>query len=168
MALNPESRKSVAAYVGLGSNQEDPVAQIIRALDELSGLPDTELITHSHLYQSTPMGPITQPDFINAVAKLRTDLEPLSLLDALLEIERAHGRMRHERWGPRTLDLDLLLYAKLRYEDKRLELPHPGITRRAFVLLPLLEIAPQLAIPGHGMVADLIDHLNQQDVYRVN
>ena len=146
----------VAAYVGLGSNLDDPVAQLTRAFAELAALPDTRLMARSPLYRSAPMGPQDQPEYINAAAALATGLAPQALLQALFAIERAHGRRRDAvRWGPRTLDLDLLLYADLVLREPGLTLPHPGVHERAFVLYPLADIAPALGVPGHGSVSDL-------------
>lgn len=143
------------AFIGLGSNLDDPVRQVRSALAELADLPRTRLLRHSSLYRSPPMGPSGQPDYVNAVALLETALEPIELLDALQAIEAAHGRRRELRWGPRTLDLDLLIYGELCLDHPRLLLPHPGIGERAFVLVPLAEVAPELEIPGRGPVAAL-------------
>ncbi|MGA7800730.1 MAG: 2-amino-4-hydroxy-6-hydroxymethyldihydropteridine diphosphokinase [Gammaproteobacteria bacterium] len=144
------------AYIGLGSNLEDPVAQVRRALRELDELPDTDLTSTSVLYSSAPMGPPDQPDYVNAVAALDTGLAPRDLLAHLQAIESAHGRVRTRHWGARTLDLDLLLYGQLRLREDRLVVPHPGMHERAFVLYPLAEIAPGLRIPGGGLVDDLL------------
>src|SRR5574340_323300 len=144
------------AFIALGSNLDDPVSQIRRALDELSWLPSSCLLMHSSLYRSAPMGRLDQPDFINAVAQIETRLAPHDLLEALLEIARRHGRVREYANAPRTLDLDLLMYDDLQCEDPRLILPHPRMHQRAFVLQPLLEIAPGSSIPGHGSVAGLL------------
>lgn len=140
----------VAAYVGLGANLDDPATQVEYAFDELSRLPDTFLAARSSLYVSAPVGYDQQPDFINAVAKLETRLSPRALLVALLDIEHRHGRQRTFRNAPRTLDLDLLLYGNARFHEPGLTLPHPRMHERAFVLEPLVEIAPDLDIPGHG------------------
>lgn len=146
----------VTAYVGLGSNVDDPIAHIARAFGELAALPDTRLVARSPLYMSPPMGPQDQPDFINAVAALVTSLAPGALLQALLGIERAHGRQRDgTRWGPRSLDLDLLLYGEQVLHGPDLILPHPGLHERAFVLYPLADIAPQQTVPGFGTVEAL-------------
>ncbi len=144
------------AFVGLGSNLDDPEAQVRRALDELAGLPESVLERTSSLYRTAPMGPPDQPDYVNAVARLATRLAPHRLLSALQAIERAHGRVRGVHWGPRTLDLDLLLYDALRIADARLTVPHPGIAERSFVLTPLAEIAPDLDIPGVGAAAAVL------------
>lgn len=146
----------VFAYVGLGSNLDEPETQILRALDELERLSGTRLVARSALYRNPPMGPVPQPDFVNAVAALETGLGAIELLDALQGIEQAHGRVRNERWGPRTLDLDLLLYADNVIDEPRLRVPHPGLHERPFVLYPLAEIAPGLTIPGHGPLAEWV------------
>ncbi len=147
----------VHVYIGLGSNLADPIAQVRQALTALAGLPATRLLAASPLYRSRPMGPADQPDFINAVAALDTALAPLDLLDALQDIEQAQGRVRDAvRWGPRTLDLDLLLYAEQCLELPRLRVPHPGLPARNFVLYPLHDIAPELMIPGHGALRQLL------------
>jgi len=146
------------AFIGLGANLGDPAAQIERALDAIADLPSTTLVTRSALYRSRPMGPANQPDYVNAVAHVTTAMSPPALLTALLAIERRQGRQRcaDQRNGPRTLDLDLLLYADVVCDDPALTLPHPGAHQRDFVLVPLAEIAPQVAIPGHGRVVDLL------------
>lgn len=138
------------AFVGLGSNLEDPRGQLLRAFDDLAGLPGTTLSRRSSLYRSAPVGYADQPDFINAVARIETELTPHELLQALLEIEQRHGRARTFRNAPRTLDMDVLLYGDLRLHEPGLTLPHPHMHTRAFVLLPLLEIAPACIIPGVG------------------
>lgn len=145
------------AYVGIGSNLNDPVAQVRQALQALATLPDTQLLGQSSLYHSAPMGPSGQPDYINAVASIETRLSAEALLDALQAIEHAQGRVRTgERWGPRTLDLDLLLYGEEIINTPRLTVPHPGLQQRNFVLYPLQEVAPQLVIPGLGKLAVLV------------
>lgn len=154
-------------YVGLGSNLDDPQAQVRRAIDELAQLPDTRREAVSGLYRTPPMGPPGQPDYINAVAALTTRLDPHRLLDELQAIERAHDRVRAERWGPRTLDLDILLYGQQVLDDERLVVPHPGIAARAFVLLPLAEIAPDLLIPGLGAPAALLAQVNLEGISRL-
>jgi len=146
----------VTVYIGIGANLDGPVQQVSRALNELAALPRTRLVKKSSLYRTPPMGPPDQPDYINAVAELDTWLTPLALLDELQRIEQLHRRVRGaQRWGPRTLDLDLLLYGAQKIEQPRLRVPHPGLAERAFVLLPLVEIAPALAVPGLGALADL-------------
>lgn len=144
------------AYIGLGSNLGDPRRQVREALKALDELPHTSLERASSLYCSAPMGPQDQLDYINAVAALRTDLEPLALLDALQAVENTFGRVRTRRWGERTLDLDLLLYDDAVIRHERLTVPHYGMPERAFVLYPLAEIAADLVIPGLGPLQDLL------------
>ncbi|PUA27383.1 MAG: 2-amino-4-hydroxy-6-hydroxymethyldihydropteridine diphosphokinase [Cellvibrio sp. 79] len=136
----------VVAYIGLGSNLEDPLDQVQRAFDELDSLASTRLLKRSSLYQSRAIGP-EQPDYINAVAQLETNLAPLELLDALQTIEQTHRRVRLQHWGPRTLDLDLLLYNNETIQHPRLSVPHPYLTQRGFVLYPLADLDPNLHFP---------------------
>ncbi len=144
------------AYIGLGSNLQQHSQQIQAALQALKQLPTTRLIGHSSLYRSPPLGPADQPDYINAVAILSTELSPHALLFLLQAIETQQGRVRNGlRWGPRTLDLDILLYDNLCLTDSRLTLPHPGFYERAFVLCPLYECAPDLVLPNGRPLADL-------------
>lgn len=145
------------AWVGLGSNLDDPQAQLRRALAALDQLPGTGVLHASRLYRSPPWGLRAQPWFVNAVAELDTTLAPEVLLAHLQRLERAQGRRRDgPRWGPRTLDLDLLLYDGLRRDAAALTLPHPRLHERAFVLAPLAELAPDLEIPGRGRVDALL------------
>lgn len=134
-------------YVGLGSNLDDPQQQVRTALDELDTLPQTRLLLASRLYRSDPVGPPGQPDYINAVALIGTALAPEALLDQLQALEHAHQRVRMERWGPRTLDLDILLYGDQQIATPRLSVPHPFLTERSFVLYPLQELTPELRLP---------------------
>ena len=154
-------------YIGLGSNLDDPVRQVGDALLEMREIPGSQLLRHSRLYRSTPIGPQDQPDFVNAAAMLETALGPFELLDALQQIEKRHRRERSVRWGPRTLDLDLLLYADRRIDSPRLQVPHPQMHRRAFVLVPLHEIAPQLTVPGQGALAVLLADVDMQGLRAV-
>ncbi len=151
----PAASVPVRAYIGLGSNLGKPRDQLERAVAELAALPASRLIAVSSLYTSTPMGPQDQPDYINAVAAIDTRLPPEPLLDALQAIEQAHGRVRTRHWGPRTLDLDLLLYGDEVITTPRLSVPHPGIAERGFVLYPLAEVAPTLRLPDGRAVAAL-------------
>lgn len=144
------------AYVALGSNLGDSRQQILDAFDALAQLPQTQLVACSPLYRTPPWGVVDQPWFVNAVAQLDTALAPHALLDALQDMERRAGRVRTVRYGPRTLDLDLLHVDGVRLNDARLTLPHPRMAERAFVLLPLAALAPGLALPGLGKVADLL------------
>ncbi|NTV94245.1 MAG: 2-amino-4-hydroxy-6-hydroxymethyldihydropteridine diphosphokinase [Thiobacillus sp.] len=141
------------AYVALGANLDDPVRQIETARTELAKLDATRLLGFSSLYASKPHGYSDQPDYVNAVAELETGLTPRALLDHLLDIERRHGRERTFRNSPRTLDLDILLYDDLRLDECGLHIPHPRMHERAFVLLPLAEIAPDAVLPGRGNAA---------------
>lgn len=152
------------AFVALGSNLGDPQRQLGEAFAALGRLPATRLLQRSRLYRTPPWGMLEQPPFLNAVAMLDTALDPHALLDALLSIERDAGRTRDGvRWGPRTLDLDLLHVDGVTLHDERLTLPHPRIAERAFVLLPLAELAPGLLLPAQGKVADLLAMLDTAD-----
>ncbi|MBI1425550.1 MAG: 2-amino-4-hydroxy-6-hydroxymethyldihydropteridine diphosphokinase [Gammaproteobacteria bacterium] len=145
------------AYIGIGSNLQQPIQQVQQAIAAMSQLPSTRLLSCSRLYRSAPMGPQDQPDYINAVAEIDTTLTPLELLDALHVIERTQGRVRDgSRWGPRTLDLDILLFGAECINFPQLTIPHPGLHERNFVLYPLQEIAPALVIPGQGELATLV------------
>jgi 2-amino-4-hydroxy-6-hydroxymethyldihydropteridine diphosphokinase len=155
------------AFVGLGSNLDDPRHQVAGALAELSALPQTRLLEASSLYRSSPVGYASQPDFVNAVAKLDTSLEAMRLLEALQAIEARHGRRRSFPNAPRTLDLDLLLYADRKLDSAQLTLPHPRMHERAFVLKPLLELEPGLSIPGRGEVRALLAASADQAVERI-
>jgi len=148
------------AYVALGSNLGDPQQQLRDAMDALANLPDTRLLQRSHLYRTPPWGMLEQPPFVNAVVQLDTMLSPHALLDALLAIEQQSGRVRAERNGPRTLDLDLLHVDGVQLDAPQLTLPHPRMAERAFVLLPLHDVAPALLLPGHGTVAERLAQLD--------
>jgi len=158
---------TVIAYVGLGSNLDQPRRQLLAAFEELAQLPQTRLAARSEIYRSAPVGHAAQPDFLNAVARLETGLAPEALLDALHAIERQHGRERPFADAPRTLDLDLLLYGEARIDGPRLKVPHPRMHARAFVLKPLLELDPQANIPGKGSAAGLLAACAAQRVERV-
>jgi 2-amino-4-hydroxy-6-hydroxymethyldihydropteridine diphosphokinase len=148
---------SVRAFVGLGGNVGDVAEAFASAAARMDALPSTRLLRVSRRYRTPAWGLAAQPDFLNAVAMLETALSARELLDALLAIERAHGRDRagETRWGPRTLDLDLLLYGDRAIEEPGLRVPHPHLHERAFALRPLLDIAPGVSIPGHGLARDL-------------
>jgi 2-amino-4-hydroxy-6-hydroxymethyldihydropteridine diphosphokinase len=149
-------------YMAIGSNLGDSINTARVAVEALKALPNTQLLACSSLYSSTPMGPQDQPDYVNAVAKLDTRLSPLELLEHTQSIEQTQGRVRkEERWGPRTLDLDMLLYDMQVIESERLTVPHYGMTTREFVLYPLLEIEPHLHLPDGTAVASLITHLDR-------
>lgn len=162
------SGPEVIALIGLGSNLDDPIAQVRSALVALSTALETRLISQSSLYRSAPIGPAGQPDYVNAVAMVATTLAPLALLDTLQAIEQAHGRVRAQHWGPRTLDLDLLLYGNQQINDARLVVPHPEMHKRAFVLVPLSEISPTALLPGVGRVAALLRQVETSELSRID
>jgi len=143
-------------FIGLGSNLADPQRQVEAAQKALQALPTTQWVASSSLYKSPPMGPQDQPDYINAVVALDTELSPHALLDCLQQIEQQHGRVRERHWGERTLDLDILLYGDVVIDDARLHVPHPGIAQRAFVIYPLAEIDEDIVIPGKGTIQSLL------------
>ncbi len=157
----------IAAFVALGANLGDPAAQIERAITELASLPGTRLTARSSLYLSKPAGYVDQPDFVNAVAAMQTHLTARALLDRLLAIETRHGRSRAFKNAPRTLDLDLLLYDSLVMHEPGLTLPHPRMTERAFVLVPLAEIAPEVLIPGRGRSRDCLVGIDLGELARL-
>jgi 2-amino-4-hydroxy-6-hydroxymethyldihydropteridine diphosphokinase len=157
----------VSAFVGLGANLDDPCAQVKRAFGELARLPQTALMAKSSLWRSAPVGYANQPQFVNAVAELETGLSADALLDELQKVESAHGRERTFPNAPRTLDLDLLLYGDEVRTSPRLTLPHPRMHERAFVLKPLIEIAPQAAIPGRGSASADLQSLKDQACERI-
>jgi len=156
------------AFIALGANLVDPQAQVRAALEALGALPDARLLRASSLYRTTPIGIHGQPDFINAVAALETTLEPHALLDALFAIEAQFGRRRDYHHAPRTLDLDLLLYEAQTINSPRLQLPHPRMHLRAFVLAPLVEIAPECRIPGRGRAAAWLPAVSMQHIEKLN
>lgn len=160
---------SVVAYIGLGSNLSDPEGQVRQAMTELGGLPETELLARSALYRTAPVGPADQPDYVNAVVSLKTRLSPRGLLDGLQGIERGHGRRRDgTRWGPRTLDLDILLYGDELVAEPGLQIPHPEMTSRAFVLVPLADVAPRgLRVPGDGDLVKLLERCPREGMTRL-
>lgn len=152
------------AYVGLGSNLDGPADRLRAALGDLAAIDGVTDVQASQLYQTPPWGVVEQPDFINAVAGLHTSLSPGHLLAELQALEKLSGRSREGlRWGPRQLDLDLLLYDDWVSTDASIQVPHPRMMRRAFVLVPLAELAPQLHIPGHGSLHDLLAALDPQE-----
>ncbi len=156
------------AYVGVGSNLQMPAKQVEKAFELIGNIADTRVVSTSSLYRSAPFGGIEQPDFVNAVAAILTQQQPHELLATLQAIELEQGRERSAaRWGPRTLDLDLLVYASRTTNDPELTIPHPGIAERNFVLLPLREVAPDLAIPGLGRVAGLPVNMDEPSISRI-
>lgn len=156
------------AYIGIGSNLGDPVAQIGSAFLALAELPTTRLVARSPIYRSAPFGPVAQPDFCNAVAGLLTRLPLEEFFARLRPLEQHLGRREpRERWGPREIDLDLLVFGAQRCDDARLRLPHPGIVERDFVLYPLRDIAAQLVIPGAGTVVELAARVPDRGIRRI-
>jgi len=155
----------VIAYIGLGSNLDQPEQQLDNAIEALKGLPQSTLVSSSSFYRSKALtldGDSSIPDYLNAVVVLQTELDPYSLLDELQTVEFAQGRVRTEqRWQSRPLDLDILLYADEIMTSERLTIPHPEICQRDFVLVPLAEITPDLVIPGHGKVSAYLDSCQQ-------
>jgi 2-amino-4-hydroxy-6-hydroxymethyldihydropteridine diphosphokinase len=152
------------AFIAIGSNMGNPSAQVLQAFTDLGSLPLSTLIVCSSLYWSAPVGNEDQPYFINAVAEIETRCNPYALLSAMHQIEAVHGRTRSAKNGPRTLDLDLLLYDDLVLSDKEIVLPHPRMHERAFVLLPLIEIFPNCHIPGHDLARRCLANCNDQKV----
>ena len=155
------------AYVGIGSNLDEPARQVEQALLELDRLPHSRVVKRSSLYKSAPVGYASQPDFVNAVAQMETGIAADRLLAELQEIEARHGRQRSFANAPRSLDLDLLLYEKLQIKTGRLIVPHPRMHERAFVLKPLLEISPGVLIPGIGPARDSLKNVENQAVERI-
>ena len=156
------------AYIGLGSNLNNPVSQLKHALNSLATLPHSQLLKASSFYCSPPMGPQNQPDFVNAVAKIKTCLPALDLLNALQTIENQQGRVRTEKWGPRTLDLDILLYGNQQSQDVTLTLPHVGLYFRAFVLYPLYECEPDLVLPDGRRLQTVTQHCAKNGLIRMS
>jgi 2-amino-4-hydroxy-6-hydroxymethyldihydropteridine diphosphokinase len=156
----------VAVWIGLGSNLQEPERQVRAAIGELAALPETRLRAASRLYRTAPVGPPGQPDYVNAAARLETRLAPRALLAELHRIELAHGRRRDgTRWGPRILDLDILIYGDEAHRRARPDDPHPEMARRAFVLVPLADVAPpDLAVPGVGILAELLERCERDGV----
>jgi 2-amino-4-hydroxy-6-hydroxymethyldihydropteridine diphosphokinase len=160
--------RRVTACIGLGSNLDDPAAQVRAGIAALDALAGSRVLSCSALYRTAPVGVAAQPDFINAVCLLETSLDAASLMRALLEVERRHGRVRGaEKGGPRTLDLDLLLYGEEILDSPEVTVPHPRLHERAFVLAPLAELAPDLVVPGRGPVRALLAACAGQRVERL-
>ncbi|HET9114296.1 MAG TPA: 2-amino-4-hydroxy-6-hydroxymethyldihydropteridine diphosphokinase [Burkholderiales bacterium] len=166
--MNSNAHRPVDVFIALGSNLADPARQIMLAFDAIAGLPETSLRARSSLYLTAPVGYADQPDFINAVIKINTGLAPRLLLTALLDIEQRQGRERTFRNAPRVIDLDILLYHEMVLDESELTLPHPRMHERAFVLMPLLEIAPEINIPGHGPAICFLKHESSPSVRRVD
>ncbi len=157
------------SYIGIGSNLDDPIHQVNKAILNIQKIPKTCFIVASSLYESSPMGPSNQPNYINAVVAILTLLEPHDLLGELQRIEIQQKRIRStEKWGPRTIDIDLLIFSNEEINDESLILPHPGIQHRNFVLAPLAEIAPDLVVKGLENVVDLLNKLQDSEVKLIN
>jgi len=149
---------TIRVYIGIGSNLDNPVAQVLEAVEELEMIPDTILAERSSLYSGKPMGPGDQPDYVNAVAAMDTLLSAAELHEALIRIEDLQGRTREgDKWGPRIIDLDLLMYGNHSIDTATLTVPHPGMHERDFVIIPLEEVAGNLKIPGRGHLYSLIN-----------
>ncbi|CCN45182.1 2-amino-4-hydroxy-6-hydroxymethyldihyropteridine pyrophosphokinase [Vibrio nigripulchritudo MADA3029] len=152
----------ITVYIAVGSNLSDPVTQALQGIEALKSIPNTEFVRASSLYSSTPMGPQNQPDYINAVVEVQTSLTPLELLNSTQKIELEQGRVRKdERWGPRTLDLDIVLYGNEVIDSERLTVPHYGMKVREFVLYPLAEIAPSLTLPDGTQLQTLLKQVDR-------
>ena len=151
-------------YIALGSNLNMPIQQLKLAIQAMADLPDTEIKKVSSLYQSQPLGPQDQPDYVNAVACLETGLSPLVLLDALQNIENGQGRIRLRRWGERTLDLDILLYDNQIIHNERLTVPHDDMQNREFVIVPLYEISPELILPDGVSLQQLVKRFSSHQM----
>jgi 2-amino-4-hydroxy-6-hydroxymethyldihydropteridine diphosphokinase len=163
-----EEFRWLPAYVGVGSNLDDPRAQVTRAFDALGKLPATRVLARSPLYETPPLGDVVQPTFVNAAAGLLTQLSPEDMLAALRALEKVLGREPpRERWGPRIIDLDLLVLGREQRATDILKLPHPGIAERDFVLYPLADIAPDLEVPGVGFVRALRDRVDNRGVRKL-
>ena len=169
MAISPSAPPALRStvFLGLGSNLDHPGLQVEAALREISDIPDTGMVRASSQYQTAPVGIVDQPPFINAVAQVETMLSPHDLLKHLLDIEGRHARVRNEKNGPRTLDLDILIFSALRMDDGTLTVPHPRMHERAFVLVPLLEIAPQAHIPGKGPAKEFLSQVDARGVRKL-
>ncbi|MCI0653742.1 MAG: 2-amino-4-hydroxy-6-hydroxymethyldihydropteridine diphosphokinase [Methylococcaceae bacterium] len=169
MSTGKAHGRETLVYIGLGSNLDNPGEQILRGMAAVAELNGCRFLARSGRYVSPPMGPQDQPDYVNAVMAIDCVLWPASLLDQLQAIEIRHGRVRSGvRWGARTLDLDILLYGQETIATADLIIPHPGIAERAFVLVPLAEIAPGLMIPGKGPIADLLERCPKDGLIRID
>ena len=155
------------AYIGLGSNMNSPVKQIKSAITSIEEIISTKIIGVSSLYKSKPVGPQNQDDYINAVIKIETKLVPYQLLECLHDIEEKHGRIRKEHWGPRILDLDILIFGNEIMVDEKLTIPHPEIENRSFVLAPLIEIDPDCIIPKKGLASDLLATIGKDNIVQI-
>lgn len=157
------------AYVAIGSNQDNPLQRVREAFGRLDSIDGVRVILQSHIYRSPPLGTIAQPDFYNAVAGVLTTFDPHQLLTALKALEHTLGRAQPiERWGPRVIDFDLILFGQVRLQTDTLVVPHPGTTQRSFVLVPLAEIAPTVSVPGAGRVEQLAAQCDRNSLERID
>ncbi|MFV2060592.1 MAG: 2-amino-4-hydroxy-6-hydroxymethyldihydropteridine diphosphokinase [Gammaproteobacteria bacterium] len=154
-------------YIGLGSNLDEPINQIRVAIDEIKSVKNFTFVASSSLYKTPPMGPQDQPDYINAVVKIKSNMPALALLDKMQALEQVHGRVRLEKWGARSLDLDILLFGQQQIDTERLKIPHPGLYDRAFVLYPLLEVEPDLLLPNGVLLVEQVAALGKQDIVKL-
>ena len=169
MAISPAGLSAFhsTAFLGIGSNLANPEWQVQSAIREIDEIRDTELVKISSLYHTMPVGLLDQPPFVNAVVQVETTLSPHDLLQYLLEMEARHIRVRNEKNGPRTLDLDILIFNEWRINDDKLTTPHPRMHERAFVLVPLLEIAPEVYIPGKGFAREFCSRMDTSGVHKL-
>jgi 2-amino-4-hydroxy-6-hydroxymethyldihydropteridine diphosphokinase len=165
-AAHDHAGPRVTAYLGLGSNLAEPLRQLARALQAIEEIRGVRLTRVSSFYETAPVGMVDQPNFVNAVAEIDTTLSPRALLTALLEIETTQARVRTVKNGPRTLDLDILLYGDQLIHEDALAIPHPRMHERAFVLVPLAEVRPDVMIPGHGSASALLQRCDCRGVRR--
>ncbi len=169
MAIDKQQPNSITTYIGIGSNLKQPIKQVRQAITALENIPNSQLVSVSRFYRSPPMGPPDQPDYINAAACLKTQLDASCLLNAMQSIEEKQGRIRNgKKWCARTLDLDLLLYGEVHINSTRLTVPHRGIKERIFVLQPLFDLNPDLTIPGGDSVRSLLEQFEQSPSSRLS
>jgi 2-amino-4-hydroxy-6-hydroxymethyldihydropteridine diphosphokinase len=157
----------IDTYIGLGSNLDEPQEQVRQAIEELKKIKTFDLIRCSSLYETPPMGPQNQSDYVNAVIKIQSDIAAIEILDKLQYLEQVHGRIKLEKWGARSLDLDILLYGQQEIDSTRLKIPHPGLYSRAFVLYPLLEIEPEMVLPNGVLLTKHISSMGKQDIVKL-
>lgn len=156
-----------SAYIGIGSNLDTPKSQVERALSALAAHRDIDIEKVSNLYLSKAIGPDNQPDYVNGAVHIKTTLSPMTLLDTLQDIEQQQGRIRNERWGARTLDLDILLYQNHTIDTDRLTIPHPELANRNFVILPLLDIDTKLTLPNGQKIADILPIIGAENIKKI-
>lgn len=152
-------------FVGIGSNLGDASSQVKSAISQINKIPQVRVVRAASLYGSKPFGPVEQNDFVNTVIEIGSSLEPLDLLRELKQLEQSMGRVHGVRWGPREIDLDILVYGSRNISSAKLQLPHPGISERAFVLVPLAELEPELMLPGELPIKDAVQQLAPELVW---